>query len=77
MIGWAANETNFLRLLREGLAEEGVRLLIVCGDAAAAQATEARLTQGGIVTLTRRLSSGGFSDLLSSSSEDLAWLLRD
>jgi hypothetical protein len=77
IVGWAANETNFLRLLGDGVAKAGVRLLVVCGSAAAAQATETRLTEAGIVTPTRRLSTGGFSDLFSSSSEDLAWLLRD
>jgi hypothetical protein len=75
VIGWAANETNFLRLLREGLAKEGVRLLVVCGNDAGAQATAARLMEAGIRVPERRLSTGGFSDLFSSSSQDLAWLL--
>jgi hypothetical protein len=76
IIGWAANETNFLRLLHQGLVEDA-RILIVCGDAARAQATESQLTKAGIQTQPRRLSTGGFSDLFGSSGEDLAWLLRD
>lgn len=77
VIGWAANETNFLRLLGDGLAKDGVRILMVCGNAAAAQATETRLTEAGLAKQARRLSAGGFSELFSPSSEDLAWLLRD